>query len=260
MSSPKRIKSKYFLITKPHDTEILDIDNDQIVYLNADKTMIVPREYISHHSLYGIYESSLMSWIAQEFSSTDKLFLDIGAHTGTFSINLANKFKHVYAFEPQRMTYYALCGSVALSNIENITCINTALGSQEQCKTGAATLYITSEDGGSSSLHRDAAAQTQTAATTTVTTAIKEETVMIRTMDSYIDIFKNEIGVIKMDVENNELQILQGAVNTLKRSNYPMIFFECSAPHGPVFDYLQSLGYRTLPINTYANMYLAEVK
>lgn len=210
--------------------------------------MIIPREYISHHSQYGIYESSLMTWISQEFSSKDKIFLDIGAHTGTFSINLANKFKHVYSFEPQKMTYYALCGSVALSNINNITCINVALGSQEQCFTGTAILNITSEDGGSSSLYK-----------CTEEPILREELIQIRTLDNYIDIFKNEIGVIKMDVEKNELEIIKGGLKCLEKSNYPMIFFEAEKPYGEVFDFLKGLGYNVIPIQSYLNMYLAEI-
>jgi len=241
-------QSKYFILSKPLEGEILDIDKDQITYINQPKIMIIPREYISHHSLYGIYESSLMTWIAQEFSSKDKLFIDIGAHTGTFSINLANKFKHVYSFEPQKMTYYALCGSTALSNIENITCINVALGSYDQAKKGTALLHITSEDGGSSSLHKS-----------NDIPIIKEEIVQVRTLDSYIDIFKNEIGVIKMDVEKNELEVIKGGLKCLVKSNYPMIFFEADKNYGEVFDFLRNVEYKVITIQSYLNMYLAEI-
>jgi FkbM family methyltransferase len=241
-------QSKYFLLSKSMNGEILDVDDDQIIFINQPKIMIIPREYISHHSQHGIYESSLMTWIAQEFSSKDKIFIDIGSHTGTFSVNLACKFKHVYSFEPQKMTYYALCGSIALSNIENVTCINVALGSKEQCKTGTAILNITSNDGGSSSLYKESEIP-----------VLKEEVVQIRTLDSYIEIFKSDIGVIKMDVEKNELEVIKGGLKCLERSNYPMIFFEADKNHGEVFDFLKSLGYRVIPIQSYLNMYLAEI-
>lgn len=242
--------SRYFILTKPSNKETLDHSQDQIIYLNQPRIMIIPREYTSHHAQYGIYECTLMTWIDQEFSSDpNKIFLDIGSHTGTFSINLAHKFKHVYAFEPQKMTYYALCGSVALSNIENITCINVALGSEPQCKTGLTVLNITSEDGGSSSLYKK-----------TNIPNIKEETVQIRTLDSYIDIFKNNIGVIKIDAENNELEIIKGGLKCLQQSNYPMIFFEADKNYGEVFDFLKEIGYSITPIQSYLNMYLAEVK
>lgn len=77
--------------------------------------------------------------------------LDIGAHSGTYTISLAENCKNVYSFEPQKMTFYSLCGSIALSNIKNVTCINTGLGSEEQ--VGIQKLNIISLDGGGSTLH-----------------------------------------------------------------------------------------------------------
>lgn len=239
--------SKYFILSKPATGDTLEIKDDQMVYINQKRIMIIPRDYISHHSLYGIYESSLMTWIEQEFSSKSKLFIDIGSHTGTFAINLSAHFKHIYAYEPQKMTYYALCGSVALSNMDNITCINVALGSQEQCNNGVGVLNIVSEDGGSSSLHAVANMP-----------VLKQEIVQLRTMDSYCEIFKGEIGAIKIDTENNELEVLKGALKCLRESNYPTIFFENNYTEGEIFEFLQSLGYTTNPIRSYKNMYIAE--
>ena len=83
-----------------------------------------------------------MSW-AKCLCSKNKNMLDIGAHSGTYTISLAEHCNHVYAFEPQKMTYYSLCGSVVLSNITNATCINFGLGSQEQ--TGTQILNIISK-------------------------------------------------------------------------------------------------------------------
>ena len=48
------------------------------------------------------------------------------------------------------MTYYALCGSVVLSNCHNIECINYGLGSPDQ--VGYLDLNIISEDGGGSTV------------------------------------------------------------------------------------------------------------
>jgi len=261
MEIPK-YKSKYFLLSKNGEDEILDPKNDQLFFINQDKVMLIAREYLSHHSIFGLYECSLMTWIKQEFSSKDKYFIDIGAHTGTFAITLSNYFKHVYAFEPQRQTYYALCGGVALSNIENATCINVALGSPSQCVTGSAVLHINSADGGTSSIIPSQELPT-----------IREEVVSIRTLDDYENVFKDKIGAIKIDVEKNELNVLKGAVKCLKNSNNPYIFFESEPPvpthpndpnnhliKDPVnelFDFLHEMGYKTSKINSYENMYIA---
>jgi len=167
--------------------------------------------------------------------------LDIGAHTGTYALSLASKCKHVYAFEPQKMTYYALCGGVALSNLSNVTCMNIGLGSSEQIGTN--TLKIVSNDGGGSSIH----------ATTNI---LREEIIQIDRLDN---LNLNDIGFIKMDVEDNELFVLQGGVNTLKQSGYPPILFECNDKNqnSELFHFIEAMSYKIIAISGAHNMYLA---
>lgn len=92
-----------------------------------------------------MFEKNLIEWCKQ-FCKKDQNILDIGAHSGTYTISLADYCKNVYAFEPQKMTFYSLCGSIALSNITNTTCLNYGLGSSEQ--VGKQILKIISADGG----------------------------------------------------------------------------------------------------------------
>jgi hypothetical protein len=66
-----------------------------------------------------------------------------------------------------------------------------------------------------------------------------------------------------MDVEENELNVLLGATETLKRSNYPKILFESNPNNtrnrNELFDYFtETLKYRIIAIGGYENMYLAE--
>jgi len=198
---------------------------------------------MSYYITNGLFEKDLIEW-AKQFCSKDKNMLDIGAHSGTYSISLADDCKHIYAFEPQKMTYYSLCGSIALSNITNVTCINYGLGSDEQ--TGTKILNIVSLDGGGSTLHQNA---NQILAT---------EEIQIRTLDSF---YYDNIGFIKMDVEENELFVLQGAQDTLQRSNYPTILFESNNTNTELFQYLKNLNYDIIQISgNYTNMYLANYK
>ena len=102
----------YFILNKTSDSQ-------QLFNLNGTTTFILPANNIDYYNNCGLFESGLIDW-SKQFCSKDRIFLDIGSHTGTYAISLADHSAGVYAFEPQRMTYYALCGSVALSNKTNI--------------------------------------------------------------------------------------------------------------------------------------------
>lgn len=186
----------------------------------------------------------LIEW-SKQFCSNDKNMLDIGAHTGTYAISLAHLCNKVYSFEPQQMTYYALCGSVALSNIQNINCLKYGLGSTEQ--VGIQTLNIVSDDGGGSTLHGGNGSGGN---------ILKTENIEVKTLDRFNI---TNIGFIKMDVEDNELNVLQGALNTLKNSNYPKILFESNTYNEKLFNFLKELKYNIIPISGFNNMFLASI-
>lgn len=227
----------YFILTKPNSLEITNETKNQIFYF-GEKVYILPKNNIEYYITKGLFENNLIEWCKQ-FCDKNKNMLDIGAHSGTYTISLAEKCKHVYAFEPQKQTFYALCGSVALSNMKNVTCISYGLGSTDQI--GKQTLNIISADGGGSSLHING-------------TILQKEEIEVRTLDSFeID----NIGFIKMDVENNELQVLLNSQNTLKKSNYPKILFEMNKDNIELTNFLKSLNYNIICINGYNNMFLA---
>jgi len=182
----------------------------------------------------------LIEW-SKQFCNSEKCFLDVGAHTGTYSINLADYCKHVYSFEPQKMTYYSLCGSIALSNLKNVTCLNYGLGSPEQ--TGTRDLMIVSNDGGGSTLLN-----------VNNMSVLETEKIEIKTLDS---INLTNIGFIKMDVEDNELNVLHGSLQTLKNSNYPPILFESNSSNKDLFTFLSKISYNIISINGVPNMFLA---
>jgi FkbM family methyltransferase len=197
----------------------------------------------------GIPESRLIDW-ARQFGHPDRNFVDIGAHSGTWSISLSDIFSHVHSFEPQRRTYYQLCGGIALSLKENITAHNVALSD----KSGQGQLNITSVDGGSSSL-----------LTLPNLQRIGSESVKCQTLDDYkID----DIGLIKIDVEGHELAVLHGAQETLARNRFPPIIFEVwndewyASQKEKLFQYILQMpgGYKLHPLNGFPHMYLASTQ
>ena len=239
------MSTKYFILSKPKDTSksIADNTENQIVHLNDTRLCyILPQNIMTYYCDKGLFEAQLIDWCKQ-FCSQDKTFLDIGAHTGTYTLSLSGFCKKVVSFEPQQMTYYALCGSVALSNLKNVQCLNIGLGSEEQ--VGKNILKIVSNDGGGSSLHMQNGMS-----------VLREEEIKVETLDS---LGLTDVGFIKMDVEDNEYFVLLGAKNTLDACNRPPILFECNdvVKNAQLFDYLKELRYKVIQLGGVNNMYLA---
>lgn len=234
------MSNQYFIFSKDSSNPVDNDTNTQIVLLNNNQHVyLLPKNNLGYYVQNGLFEKNLIEW-CKVFANKDKIMLDIGAHTGTYSIALSKHFKTVYAFEPQKMTYYALCGSVALSSITNVECRQFGLGNPAQ--TGVQTLKIISLDGGGSGLHNTQG-------------VLAEEKIEIKTLDS---LNLDGIAFIKMDVEDNELQVLQGSVETLKRCEYPKILFESNRQNDALFGFIKDLGYTIVNINGYNNMFLAQ--
>ena len=236
--------TKYFLLSRPSNVRTDNNTDNHVHNLNPGlrHIHILPEINLDYYHRRGLFECQLIEW-SKQFANQDKIFLDIGAHTGTYSISLAYKFERVVAFEPQLSTYNALCGSVALSGLSYVVdCQRFGLGSEEQ--VGEQTLKIVSNDGGGSSLNPGS-----------TETVLREETIQVRTLDSF---HLSNIGFVKMDVENNELNVLRGALNTLRESGYPPILFESNGDNPALFGFLkEALGYKIVSISGVVNMYLA---
>lgn len=198
----------------------------------------------------GFPERTNIYWTLDTFIQPNKVFLDIGAHVGSYTLPCAPKAAHTYAFECTPKTFCYLAANVALHNLEDkVTLLPFALGNKE----GTVDLIIRSDDGGGNGLFPLPEVKD---------TAFTRRQVMMKTLDSFsID----NIGFIKMDVEGVEIEVLEGAVETLKRNGYPKLMFECwqgewfEQKKQSLFSYLTSLGYsRIIKINGTQDMYLAE--
>ena len=198
----------------------------------------------------GLSEQSLIDWCIQEFKNPDKLFVDVGAHVGMYALSLAPHFKQVHAFECQRETYYQLCGGVALNAVWNVYPHHVALGDVTKSDV---PIYIISEDGGGTSIHTNSSIP-----------HFESQVTDMKLLDS----FKLEnVGFIKIDAEGSEEQVLRGAIETLKVSNYPPILFECWTEENhfekreSLLNFIKNeLGYSVKSINYYPHMLLAVKK
>jgi FkbM family methyltransferase len=198
----------------------------------------------------GIPEKPIIDWAGQTFGDKEKLFIDCGAHMGAYSILLSDKFKEIHSFEAQRRTYFQLCGNIFINEKTNITPYNKAVTDPANANQKT-TLSIVSEDGGGSTIRKPAPFQT-------VLTEEKVETV---TLDHYH--FEN-VGLIKLDIEGNELKALQGARYTLMRNNFPPLIFEANndpwfeVDKKELFHFLHAMRYEVGEIRPFDNMYFAK--
>jgi FkbM family methyltransferase len=134
----------------------------------------------------------------------DCVAVDAGANIGLVAVPLAQATASrggiVHAFEVQRMMYYALCGTVALNDIENLLVHHKALGAELSVLTAARPDYSAPRDFGLFSL--------------TDQSIPGVETIDVVTIDS---LGLPRLDLLKIDVEGMEIEVLQGARRTVER-------------------------------------------
>jgi FkbM family methyltransferase len=130
--------------------------------------------------------------------------IDAGANAGLVAIpiakTLANRSGTVHAFEPQRLIYYSLCGSVALNDIENLFVYNKALGAAIEKVEVAPLDYGKVQDFGTFSLSEQS--------------AHASEQVDVVTIDS---LNLPRLDFLKIDVEGMEIDVLMGGIRTIQQ-------------------------------------------
>lgn len=129
----------------------------------------------------------------------DKSIVDIGAGLGEYC--WLTPFRHAYAFEPNKETVYAMAANLLLrgrvGTTEIFECFLSSEEEKEVLFNGFNTMDGNPED------------------------MVRIET---RTLDSFN---LDNIGLIKIDVEMHEYEVLCGAKKTLERNGFPPVVFEC---------------------------------
>lgn len=227
--------------------------NHDLTFLNYDSSQEKGYMFFSPSSgcanyFYnmGFPERNTILWINDTFIKEDRNFIDIGAHIGSYSLICGRKANHTYAFECTPKTYCCLVAGIGVNGLEEkITAFPFALGNKQDIVEH----IIRGEDGGGNGLVQ-----------------IEEEDITRKKINVFmrnLDSFNLEnIGCIKIDVEGYEKNVLKGALNTLRKSNYPPILFESwyNKEHEKgrdLFEYIESLGYRTQKVMGAIDMYLA---
>lgn len=131
--------------------------------------------------------------------------VDAGANAGLIALPIAQMLKPrggtVIAFEPQRMIHNALCGSVALNDLNNMHVRRQAVGAESGMVRIPLPDYGVAQDFGQLTLLGDFS-------------QLAHELVEVVTIDS---LELPRLDFLKIDVEGMEIDVLKGAANTIKK-------------------------------------------
>lgn len=156
--------------------------------------------------------------------------IDIGGNIGFWSRDFCDKFENVIIFEPDASNIE--CLKANLSGKENYTLHEVGLGSKEETKT----FYKSMTTSGGHSFFRDEIFEQD----------VEESQLQIKRLDDYN--YKN-VGLIKIDTQGSEQDILLGAERTLLENDCVLnVEIEHKndaqkAKGKQIISYLNSLGY-----------------
>jgi FkbM family methyltransferase len=155
-------------------------------------------------NLLEIYWERVYERLQDFVPQTGWIVFDVGANAGVYSIQQARRGARVYAFEPNPDCHRRLQKSVRLNNLESrVTAANCALGGA----AGSAELLVPGPLTMGGSLRPEWSSDA----------AAMSLTVEVKTVDRVVQALGiDRIDLFKLDVEGFELEVLQGARETLR--------------------------------------------
>jgi FkbM family methyltransferase len=135
--------------------------------------------------------------------------VEVGANIGAHTVAMAQACwpAMMYAFEPQRRVFQILCANLALNDVENVVARQEACGAEEGVATIPPLNYAAAGNFGGVSLRTEDQAG---------------ERVRVVRLD---DLNLTGCGLIKIDVEGFEQQVIAGAAHTIQRHR-PILYVE----------------------------------
>ena len=213
-----------------HIKEIKVIHNNLIFSLNP-KNPIDREIYLKDK-----YEDDQITFLKKKIDENRiKIFIDIGAHMGFYSINLSKKKLDIYAFEPIVENFNQFKKNILINKIYNIKAYNCALSNIKR----SATMWVPDKDrtGGFAIYNKNDEALTKYSIKN-----ISKRVIQTNIGDDLLDI-KDSVIAIKIDVERHEEEVLYG-INKLLENNKIVIQIEIFEERKKqIFDLLENKNY-----------------
>lgn len=184
------------------------------VNYELDLTDLLQREIY-----FNCYDSKQLPLLLR-YITAGQTYIDVGANVGFYSLHIAKKIKgngRIYSFEPDPMLYKSLHKNYGLNTFaRTIKIYNLAITNCVETMP----FYV----------HHDGASG-EGSLTRFPRLTGKSITVDTMTIDRFLEIEKIEkVNFIKIDIEGNEFELLEGAKHSLKDQCLEKIYIEFNGP------------------------------
>jgi FkbM family methyltransferase len=136
---------------------------------------------------------------------------NMGVHTVPMATELARQGRSMLALEPQPVIFQQLCANLAINGLLNVNALSYACGKE----SGVVSFEVPD--------YRRLGNFGETSMCARPTTPRPHETVPCIRLDDLVP--TAAVGLIKIDVEGYELQVLEGSSNIIARS-HPVLYVE----------------------------------
>ncbi|MGP8068522.1 MAG: FkbM family methyltransferase [Candidatus Bathyarchaeia archaeon] len=179
--------------------------------------MLVNRNDVYMGQAYLLYgeccqlESQFLLALAKNPGLVIEVGANMGVHTVPIAAQLAKQNRTLFAFEPQPVIFQQLCANLALNGLMNVRAFPYACGNESGAVTFEIPDYHAAGNFGSTSMSDATPASPRHALVQCVR------------LDSIAA--EEPVGLIKVDVEGYELEVLKGAEGILARC-HPLLYVE----------------------------------
>lgn len=221
----KKLKEK-----QQKSLEVLGVSPFHVSCFDTDSRWIIVDGIPSFESI-----SSILKEVKNRSSDSflDEVAIDVGANYGTYSILFSRYFSKVLSFEAHPTTFKMLQEN--LRHLPSIEVSSNAVSSING--KGTINEYPYNHSGRATLENAHWVKQDQQ----------KSYEVQLTTLDKHCEDIKSRIGLIKIDVEGHELEVLQGA-RSLLLIHKPALIFEYNTGNKEVLKFLERAGYITFYI------------